>query len=222
VDLDHLSIEPLAGPYFGGEVVKIHGEGFDRQPLTIEYGGEVQEDIVPGWPTNSRIRTISEPILTSACADQSGPTIVTILENGDQATGPLYTYEVVDWAPRIFSVSPSELQQAGEPVTIEGVNFDPSTSVLAGPGFFVSSVTIGGRAVNVDVDLSDDGEIVLMSPVFGYGFFNREPCVIPVTLEDGERRVATPADVVVTNEDTTCRDVFTGSVLIEPRSDSCA
>lgn len=205
------AVEPLAGPYFGGDVVKIHGEGFDRQPLTLEYGLEVQEDIV--HITRFIIRTISEPILTQSCSDQKGPSIVTILDSGDQAMGALFTYEVVDWAPRITDVNPSGLRQTGQRVSISGQNFDPS-----GSSFPRMSVKIAGRAVNINSYTNT--RITVNSPSFGDSFFATDSCVTGGG-DDGERLLSTPADIVVTNDDTTCEDSFTGSVLIEPADPSC-
>ena len=198
-------------------MVKIHGEGFDRQPLTLEYGGEVQEDIV--HVTNFIIRTRSEPILTSSCADQSGPSIVTILDNGDQATGASYTYQVVDFTPRITDVHPTKLKQGGQRVTIEGVNFNPASLVVA-IGDSVMAVTIGGRAVNVDSPANTS--LVVKSPSFGDSFFDQEDCVTSPGGEDGIKLLSTAADIIVTNDDTTCQDTFTGSVLIVPTAvDEC-
>lgn len=83
------SITPNTGPSIGGTRVTIRGSGF-TDLVAITIAGHVA---LPIRVSGTEIVAITTPIVgTQPCVNVAGPVIVTSIENGDQATGPVYTY----------------------------------------------------------------------------------------------------------------------------------
>lgn len=165
--------------------VTIFGNGFSS-PMAVSLAGvgatissvsATELVVVPGFP------------LVSNCSDVAGPVVVTNVNNGDSATGPVFTYLVKSTSPVINGVSPSSAQFPAA-VTITGSSF-PLSLVDA-------NVTFGGRNASVlstsfnamSVQLPDDG--ITTNPVCGPGQ--------PVGTQIGVDVV----DVTVTNRSTGC------------------
>ncbi len=83
------SITPNTGPTSGGTRVTIRGSGFN-DPVAITIAGHIA---LPLRISGTEILAITTPIIgTQPCVNVTGPVVVTNIENGDQTTGPLYTY----------------------------------------------------------------------------------------------------------------------------------
>lgn len=173
--------------------VTIFGNGFSS-PMAVSLAGvgaiissvsATELVVVPGAP------------LVHSCSDVSGAVQVVNVNNGDSATGPIFTYLVAETAPIINSVSPSSAQFAGQTISISGFNFptDPS-QVLVKVGTRTAAVVFSSSTVIV-VQLPDNNDTT--SPVCGTG----QPANTQVSVEAD--------DVTVTNRVTTCTVTAAGA-----------
>jgi hypothetical protein len=200
------SLSPTEGPYFGGDLVTIFGQGFSA-PVAVEMGNVAQDDVsVTG--TEIVVRTVA--IRTATCADVTGPVSVVNINSGEGATGPNWTYRVVQFTPIIFSVSPPSGPQAGgTDLTINGEN-------LLDPLAFV-----GGRPAQVLSASGDGTRIVVDTPFLPIDEFNTEACDDNADGTQGERYLPTSVDVRVQNRNTTCQVTFTKAFTYNPSNTSC-
>jgi len=104
---------PTEGPFTGGTRMEIDGTGFN-DPVTVTVAG-VGASVQGVF--GSKIVVITSPATVTGCSDITGPIVVTNIDNGDQATGPIFTYRVPK--PVVVSASPAT---AGGPITIVVAN----------------------------------------------------------------------------------------------------
>jgi hypothetical protein len=81
---------PTEGPYTGGTDITIDGSGFD-DPLSVVAAGVAAQVL---RVSGTQILARTSGVVVTGCADVVGPIVVTNGENGDQATGPTFTYRV--------------------------------------------------------------------------------------------------------------------------------
>lgn len=202
--LEITGIDPISGPYFGGTLVTVFGNGFET-PMVLEFGGLQQDETVE---SGTRVTALSESITTSGCSDQTGSSSILLLETGEEASGPSFTYLVSEFGPVVEDVectagcSGTSITQAGG-----------STLELGGGNFRSSEVTVGGQSVNLVS--SSTTRLRVLSPAFGDSFFDTETCA--GSSDTG--LVATAVTISVANGETTCSDSFAGSLLVEPTPD---
>jgi hypothetical protein len=193
------SIAPGEGPYTGGTLVTVFGQGFD-EPVAVEMG-TVAQRIISVTGTEIVVRTVAVDV--DSCDDVSGETMVVNVETGESATGPNFIYRVPE--PVITGVSPaSGTQNGGTLVTISGAGFSNPTRVM-----------FGDQAASPESISADGTEIRVRTPIFG-GDLETEPCG-----DGGERFVPTAVDVDVENLATTCDDSFSNGFLYTPTDTSC-
>ncbi|HVS16820.1 MAG TPA: IPT/TIG domain-containing protein [Thermoanaerobaculia bacterium] len=200
------SVGPASGPYTGGQLVTVFGQGFD-EPVAVSLAGFAQQ-IVSVTGTEILVRTVA--IDPSSCADVSGPSSVTNIETGDTAQGPEFTYRVEAFTPRITGINPNR-GDGGELVTITGSNFTSTVEVLfeIGDGFNGTIQSVGATSLTVRV------------PTPPPSAFDTESCDDNADGTAGERYIDTQADVVITDNLTTCSSTFRGGFTFEPVDTSC-
>jgi hypothetical protein len=142
-----------------------------------------------------------------SCADQSGPTRVTLIESGDSDEGPTFTYRVA--RPLITGVSPTSGPEAGNTqVTISGGGFEAPVQVR-----------FGEQTANVTSTASN--AIGARTPPFAITF-NTQACDdSPGDGQQGERFVPTAVSVSVQNLTTTCIATATDAFVVNPSDTSC-
>jgi len=193
------AISPSQGPFSGGTLVTVFGQGFDA-PVAVEMGG-VGQQIVSVTGTEIVIRTVAVDV--TSCSDVTGATMVTNIETGESATGPDFRYRVPQ--PVITGVSPgSGTQNGGTNVTISGQGFLSPLRVL-----------FGDQAASVQSVSSDGTQIVVTTPTFS-GDLNTEDCG-----DGGTRFVPTAVDVQMENLVTTCDDTFSNGFVYNPSDTTC-
>lgn len=191
------AISPGQGPFTGGTLVTLFGQGFD-EPVAVELAG-VGQSIVSVTGTEVVVRTVAVDV--TSCNDVSGASQLTNIETGESATGPTFTYRVP--RPVITGVSPSSGPQGGGTlVTISGQNFTEPARVLFGDqAGSVQSVT--------------PTEIQVRTPTFS-GELQEEPCG-----DGGSRFTPTAVGVQVENLATTCEDTFSNGFVYNPSDTTC-
>lgn len=201
------SSSPGSGPYFGGTTVTIFGQGFDA-PVAVEAGLEPQS-VISVTGTEVVIRTV--PIVTTSCADQTGPTRIVNIESGLVSNdGPNFTYIVEALSPLVFDVDPSSGPEGGNTlVTIVGENlFDPL-------------VNFGGRPATPVSEAANGTQAQVRTPFLPIDAFDTEACDDNADGAQGERYLPTAVDVLVTNRSTTCDFNFTDAFVYLPADPSC-
>jgi PKD repeat protein len=203
------AIQPNQGPYNGGTLVTLFGQGFD-EPVAVSLAGFGQQ-IVSVTGTEIIVRTVA--IDPGGCSDAAatGPSSVTNIETGDSATGPNFTYRVEAFAPRINGVAPDS-GDGGEIVTISGSNFTSSVEV----GF-----AVGGQELRGSIQSVTPSQITVRAPTPPPSVFDTQDCDDNGDGTTGERYIPTQGDVLVTDTRTTCEASFAGGFTFLPTDTSC-
>lgn len=197
------SVGPTEAPYLGNTHVTITGQGFD-EPVAVTLAGVAQQTVSV---SGSKIVVLTSPVEIDNCSDVSGPTQVVNVETGASASGPTFTFEVIE--PTIFSLSPdSSPASGGGQIVISGSGF------VAPVGVVFEQPDGPVRASNPTVS-ADGTEIRATIPAF-VGAFDTEPCG-----EDGERFIPTRVDVRVFDQATDCEDVFENAFTYFPEDTTC-
>ncbi len=198
------SLGPGQGPYYGGTMVTIFGQGFD-EPVAVQYGGYAQQVVSV---TGTEILSRSASITTSSCQDVSGPVSVTNVESGASGAGPSFTYQVVAYSPRVSSITPSSgAQGGGTTVTVNGSNF-----------FEPMVVSFDERRGTIQ-SISEN-QIVVTTPGFPTESLATENCDAGGGAT-GVRYIPTFVDVAVSSQATTCADTLVEGFAYSPSDPSC-
>ena len=133
------AIGPNVGPTTGGTRVTIDGIGFD-DPITV-FLANIGAQVIR--VSGSQLIVLSSPVLTTGCADITGPVVVTNVDNGDSATstGVGFTYRIAK--PIIVSVTPTTI---GGTTTIVVLNAQGIARIIIGG----VQATITGTVINAD------------------------------------------------------------------------
>jgi hypothetical protein len=202
---------PGSGPYTGGTIVTIHGQGFD-EPVAVSLGG-VGQPVLSVTGTQIVFRTVG--VNVSSCPPNGEVTVtglsVTNIESGDTADSNLgFTFLVP--TPLITSVSPtSGPQGGGTAVTISGQGFEAPVRVR-----FVKE-----QSFTATVNSTSATSIGATTPAVPNSVLDTEPCDDNADGTAGERYVRTAFDVQVENLGTGCTDTFEGAFTYIPSDQSC-
>lgn len=206
------SLAPNQGPYQGGTLVTVTGQGFES-PVAVELGGVTQLAATVLSATSVRFTTAGVAVTEcpgNGLLPQTGVT-VTNLGSGESGSANLgFTYTVP--VPRISRVSPSFGPQLGNTlVTVEGQGFaDPVRVVFSRDGQAFAAV-VGSVAV---------GSIQVTSPRVPDSFFPEADCVTGEG-DPGKRSLEAAADVGATNQATGCADTFASIFTYRPTDAGC-
>jgi hypothetical protein len=195
---------PTQGLYTGGTRVTIDGIGFN-DPVVVVIGGVAAQPIKV---TGTQIIAITSPVVVAACADISGATTVTNVDNGDSASGPNFTYRV----PKalILSVLPAA-QTAGQSINVTVAN-----AVASG-----ARLTLGDKNVfPTSATVNADGTITFALVIPTSYTFATAPCTSSGGVI-GTRKQTLTVSVVYTNAVTGCTDTATNALDIIPVDTSC-
>ncbi len=190
------AITPDQGPFTGGTRFTIDGSGFVA-PVTVYLDGIAASVIKV---TATEITGISNGIAVTSCVDSTGPVVVTNVDNGDSATGPVpWIYRV--FKPVIVSVSPSQVAAGG----------NASVRVANAVGF--PRITVGTFGVSI-TSQTDNGDGTTT-------FVIQVPPNVPLTTlacgsTGASAQQPTPFDVSYTSLATTCTDTLKNGLTVTP------
>lgn len=198
------AIAPGEGPTAGGTQVTIFGQGFD-EPVAVTMGTRAQQ-VISTSGSEIVVRTVA--VTPTSCADISGATIVTNIETGQSATGPVFVYRVP--RPIITGVAPTSGGQAGGTgVTISGIGFEAPMTVTFG--------TFAGS-----VSLITPTSVSTTTPAFPDSLFaGGSPCNDDADATTGFRFSPVSVDVTLRNPVTTCTTTLAGAFRVNPTDTSC-
>jgi IPT/TIG domain-containing protein len=186
---------PTEGPFTGGTRIRIDGVGFD-DPLSVVIADHAAQVISV---SGSEVIAVTPGVLLTSCSDVTGPIVVTNTENGDQASGPTFTFRV----PKPLITNISNPNNAGGTATI---------TVLNALGF--ARITVGGVAVPIT------GTVV--NPDGTTTFTVQLPSTIPLGTVScpagGTAPIPTAFDVIYTSATTGCTDTAPKGITINPAS----
>ncbi len=193
------SIGPGEGPSTGGTLVTIFGQGFD-EPVAVTMGLHAQQ-VLSVSGSEIVVRTV--PVVITACADQTGPTVVVNIESGDSATGPNFIYR----APRLFltGISPNSGPQGGG-----------TTVTIFGDGF-TAPLTVSFGATSGSVGAITATTVSTTTPPFPDSIFTPlGECDDDADLIVGTRIGPQSVDVKLTNPSTGCTSTLAGAFRVTP------
>jgi IPT/TIG domain len=193
---------------FGGTRVTIDGNGFVPPVVVVVRTAEGDISLQPISVSGTRIVAIAPAILPSNCEDLIGDLIVTNVVNGDQATGPPFTFFVPE--PIIVNVNPSTVTAGGN-VVVTVANVTPGAA----------RITLGERSVFPSASTFDETTRTATFTV-----------AVPTNLEfpsiactnagvPGERLGPLSIDVGYENVATSCEDTATEALTVNPPDTSC-
>jgi hypothetical protein len=196
---------PTQGPVTGGTKVVIDGIGFN-DPVAVSIGGFAAQPIKV---TGTQVTAITSAVVPTSCGDFGGPIIVTNIDNGDQASGPAFTYKVPK--PSIVSVFPATVNQGGN-VTIAVANALAGTTrfTLGDKVAFITSSSLNSATntttytVTVPSTFTFTTAACTAGPLTGTA---AQPLVIGVTY---------------LNVESGCTDTVASALTVNPPSNICA
>jgi hypothetical protein len=203
---------PGSGPYTGGTLVTIHGQGFEA-PVAVSLGGLGQQ-VISVTGTEIVIRTSGVQVTMCPTNGQvdGGTFSETNINTGDgDDSGIGFTYLVP--LPLITSVSPTSGSQAGgTTVTVGGQGFEPPLRVR---------FSKGGDDFAASLQSASATQIKVTSPGVPNSVLDTEACDDNNDGTTGERYIRTTFDVQVVNLGTACSNTFEGVFTYVPSDQSC-
>lgn len=188
------ALAPNEGPFTGGTRFRIDGTGFEG-PVVVTLNGVGAQVLNVN---STEITGISSGITLTGCADAPGPSIVTNVNNGDQATGPQFIYRVIK--PTILNI--------GSPV-----DAGSTTTIRVAGVVGAARITVGGTGVNINSTLTNpDGSVTYTIQIPTTLKLDTITCTAGVTAP-----TATPFDVVYTALLTTCTDNSPKGLTVNPQ-----
>ena len=200
--IEIIAVGPTEGVFTGGTRVTIDGNGFVA-PVAVVIGGVAAQPI---FVSGTRVIALTSGLALTSCGDQSGPTSVTNISNGDTANGPSFTYRAPK--PAITNLSPSSVLPGGT-VTITVAN------ALPGP----SRIKLGDRVVFATPVFNPDGTASFTVTVPLDYTFTTETCTVGGVA--GVRNVPLRVSVTYEHVATTCTDTVDNALSITPVDTSC-
>lgn len=214
------SMGPGGGPFTGGTLVTIHGQGFD-EPVAVSFhfvsgNLSIAQAVLSTTGTEIVIRTGAAP-LPDTCPANGIIAVdrvnVVNIETGDGDEADL-GFNFIIPLPQIFGISPSS-GSPGATVTISGQNFATNVQVLFGDPTNGSSAQIlsnSSTAISVRVPSAPQGFSFITEPCDGNGD----------GIPGGTRLTPTPITVTVRNLDgTDCVSTLTNAFLLNPPNTTC-
>jgi IPT/TIG domain-containing protein len=214
VDVLITAMGPGSGPFTGGTVVTISGQGFD-EPVAVTLGGIGQ---AVRSVSGTQVVFVTSGITLSQCPSNgivpaTGVT-VTNIETGDSDDANL-TFNFIVPLPQIFGISPGS-GSPGITATISGQNFAPNVQVLFGDAVNGSSaaiLSVSPTAISVRVPSAPQGFTFITEPCDGNGD----------GIPGGTRLVPTPISITVRNLDGTgCASTLTNAFVLNPPNTTCS
>lgn len=205
------AVGPTVGPFTGGTIVTIHGQGFD-EPVAVSIGGIGQAVISV---TGSQVVIRTSGIQVTTCpqnGQQDGGTFsLTNIETGETAESNISFLYLVP-IPLITAVSPSSGPQAGgTAVTVSGQGFEAPVRVRF----------IKGQSFTATVTSTSSTAIGATTPAVPNSVLDTEACDDNADGHQGERYLRTAFDVQVENLATGCTDTFEGAFTYVPSNQTC-
>lgn len=201
------AVAPNQGPFTGGTVATLFGQGFD-DPVSVTLAG-VAASVISVTATEVVVR--SSGIAIDSCGDVSGPIRLVNIETGESATGPDWIYRVT--SPVITGVTPSSGPQTGNTqVTLSGVDFQGPVAV---------TFSSGGNGFAASVQSVSSTSIVVRTPAVSNGALDTEDCDDNGDGTTGTRYIPTAFNVRVENLITGCTDSFDGAFIYSPSDSTC-
>ena len=189
---------PTEGIFTGGTRVTIDGIGFN-DPVVVVIGGVAAQPIKV---TGTQIIAITSGVVVTSCADVTGVTTVTNVDNGDTASGPSFIYRV----PKaiIIGVTPGQVT-AGGSIQVKVANaFGLPRLKLADIALSISSI-----AVDQTTGVTTLTAIV---PTIGLTFSTQSCTGAPGATAP----MPTAFDVTYTSMTTSCTDTLTKGLVVDP------
>jgi hypothetical protein len=189
-----------------GDQVVIYGAGFE-DPLQVFFGpNELEVQSVSGTEILVRIPTD----LPVTCSDRTGTFRVRLIESNQEATGGSFILRGNQ--PTVTSVDPVFVGEAVD-ITIHGADFLENVLVAINNSQIdpIKVTVVDGTTIEVE-NLPSATQLGIT--------FGKAACTAPGDVP-GERLVATPVDVSVTNLPGSCEDTLTGGVVYEPTDTAC-
>lgn len=190
------AIGPTEGPTTGGTRVTIDGIGFD-DPIAVSLANIGAQVI---RVSGSQLIVLSSPVLTTGCADITGPVVVVNIDNGDSATsaGVVFTYRIAK--PIIVSVTPT---------TIGG-----STTIVVLNAQGVARIIIGGvQATIVSQTVNPDGTTTFVVQVPPNLKLDQLACT---GVSGASAPQPTAFDVTYLSATTGCTDTAAKALIVSP------
>jgi hypothetical protein len=204
------------------DLISIYGSGFE-DPLKVTFANIDMDvkaisgtEIVVGFPDNT----------APVCNQVTGTFTVSLLESNRSATGGSFT--LLGNKPLVTGVEPAIVQSQDldndDPDHVEE-SVNPSTVTVRGQGFqetatiAVNTLVLGAGEYSVE----DDSTIAInnLPTAQDLGLvWNTSTCTTDTGVV-GQRRVATPVDVTVTNYPGGCSDTLSGAIVYQPDYTEC-
>jgi hypothetical protein len=197
------SVGPTTTNYNVQVKVTVFGQGF-ASPVAVSLAG-IAANVVS--TSGTEVQVISGIPAISGCANITGPSTVTNINNGDSATGPTFTYLVPK--PFVTQVVPLSIGQGGGAVTLDGGNFIPVND----------SVQVGTGSAIVNTGTSSTSQLNITVPPFT-GTFPTTPCNAGGG-QTGTMELPAAENIVITDAVTTCTTTLTGGLTYLPTNNGC-
>lgn len=197
------SAGPGSGAFTGGTRITIDGIGFVAPVSVVVRTPAFDVPLQPIRVTGTQIEALTAPVAIRSCADLAGPIVVTNINNGDSAIGPIFSFVVP--APTIVDVNPSTVVAGGSTVI---------TVANAIPG--VTRIRLGQLTVFPTSQTFDPntGVGTFTIPVPTDFAFPTEACTSGTTT--GTRDLPIRVDVTYLNVASTCTDTAPGALVVNP------
>lgn len=200
-----IAVSPAVSPYTGGQRITIDGNGF-VQPVVINVrtseGDITLQDI---QVTGTKIIALTPAVDIDNCEDLQGPLVITNIANGDQATGPVFRFFVIE--PGIISISDTT-PDPGDSVVVRVANAQEGFV-----RFTIGETTVFPTAATID-PVTGIGTYTLTIP--NNFEFETEACSINGV--EGERELPLTLDLTYLNGQTDCEDTVTDALTVNPPS----
>jgi len=188
LDLAVYSILPNRGRPEGGQQVVIRGQGFSTGARAAFVVGATryESQVVTPDVTGTQLMVVTPPVdLQAAATQEQVADVVVEVDYQDPGTGATqtasatlvagFTFEKIDSAPRLYSISPNSGTSAGgETVTIFGSNLFPPVRVLLG----------NDEAYVINVS-ADNSQITIRTPAHPVGVSTPEKVTLTVYTRFG-------------------------------------
>jgi IPT/TIG domain/HYDIN/CFA65/VesB-like, Ig-like domain len=195
---------PTEGPIAGGTKVVIDGVGFN-DPVTVSIGGFVA---IPIKVTGTQVTAVTPAIIPPTCSDQTGPIVVTNVDNGDQANGPTFIFRVPK--PTILNVSPTSVTPGGS-ITVTVANAIPGTT----------KITVGDKAGFITAASTNPTTNVTSYTVTVPSNFTFPTQACTVGNVAGTQPVPLDLNVTYLSVESGCTDTVQGILRVNPLSGAC-
>ncbi len=197
----------ITGVTVSGDRMTIDGNGFVGPVIVVIRTAQGDIGLQPISVFGTRIIALIPNVVPTTCGTAlEGPLVVTNIVNGDQATGPTFTFPAV--TPAIINISPS--------VVTFGVDSTVAVTVAnAIPG--TTRFTIGGKTMfPTGVVDNGNGTVTFTVPIPTNLTFTTASCP-----GGGTREVPLSVDVVYDSSAAGCDDTVPGGLTINPASTAC-